>query len=73
MKNILIGISMLVLAFYLLWEQGVQQQELIDNSIFADENTSNGFQGETRISAQSHPSSFPESVTDQNRSLSDIP
>lgn len=64
---------MLVLAFYLLWEQGVQQQELIDNSIFADENTSNGFQGETRISAQSHPSSFPESVTDQNRSLSDIP
>lgn len=64
---------MLVLAFYLLWEQGVQQQELIDNSIVADENASNGFQGETRISAQSNPSSFSEPVADQNRSLSDIP
>lgn len=64
---------MLVLAFYLLWEQGVQQQEFIDNSIVADENASNGFQGETRISAQSNPSSFSEPVAEQNRSLSDIP
>lgn len=64
---------MLVLAFYLLWEQGVQQQEFIDNSIVTDENASNGFQGETRISAQSNPSSFSEPVAEQNRSLSDIP
>lgn len=64
---------MLVLAFYLLWEQGVQQQEFIDNSIVADENASNGFQGETRISAQSNPTSFSEPVAEQNRSLSEIP
>ncbi|WP_407677464.1 YidC/Oxa1 family insertase periplasmic-domain containing protein [Candidatus Seribacter sulfatis] len=73
MKNILIGISMLVLAFYLLWEQGMQQQDLIDNSIVADENASSRNQGETRISAQFDPSSFSEPVADQNRSLSDIP
>lgn len=62
MKNILIGISMLVLAFYLLWEQGMQQQDLIDNSIVADENASSRNQGETRISAQFDPSSFSEPV-----------
>jgi len=73
MKNILIGISMLVLAFYLLWEQGMQQQDLIDNSIVADENASSRNQGETRISPQFDPSSFSEPVADQNRSLSDIP
>jgi len=73
MKNILIGISMLVLAFYLLWEQGMQQQDLIDNSIVADENASSRNQGETRISPQFDPSSFSELVADQNRSLSDIP
>ncbi|MDG0964169.1 MAG: YidC/Oxa1 family insertase periplasmic-domain containing protein [Opitutales bacterium] len=72
MKNILIGISMLVLAFYLLWEQGMQQQELIDNSIVADENVSIATQGETRISTQSPPSSFSDPVVDQNRSLPDI-
>ena len=64
---------MLVLAFYLLWEQGMQQQDLIDNSIVADENASSRNQGETRISAQFDPSSFSEPVADQNRSLSDIP
>ena len=37
MKNILIGISMLVLAFYLLWEQGKQQQEFLDESIVQDD------------------------------------
>jgi len=73
MKNILIGISMLVLAFYLLWEQGMQQQDLIDNSIVTDENASSRNQGETRISPQFDPSSFSEPVADQNRSLSDIP
>jgi len=64
---------MLVLAFYLLWEQGMQQQDLIDNSIVADENASSRNQGETRISPQFDPSSFSEPVADQNRSLSDIP
>ena len=64
---------MLVLAFYLLWEQGMQQQDLIDNSIVADENASSRNQGETRISPQFDPSSFSELVADQNRSLSDIP
>jgi YidC/Oxa1 family membrane protein insertase len=73
MKNILIGISMLVLAFYLLWEQGMQQQDFIDNSIVADENASSRTQGETRISPQSDPYSFSEPVADQNRSLSDTP
>ena len=63
---------MLVLAFYLLWEQGMQQQELIDNSIVADENVSIATQGETRISTQSPPSSFSDPVVDQNRSLPDI-
>ena len=64
---------MLVLAFYLLWEQGMQQQDLIDNSIVTDENASSRNQGETRISPQFDPSSFSEPVADQNRSLSDIP
>lgn len=64
---------MLVLAFYLLWEQGMQQQDLIDNSIVTDENASSRNQGETRISPQFDPSSFSELVADQNRSLSDIP
>jgi YidC/Oxa1 family membrane protein insertase len=73
MKNILIGISMLVLAFYLLWEQGMKQQDFIDNSIVADENASSRTQGETRISPQSDPYSFSEPVADQNRSLSDTP
>jgi len=73
MKNILIGISMLVLAFYLLWEQGMQQQDFIDNSIVADENASSRTQGETRTSPQSDPYSFSEPVADQNRSLSDTP
>jgi YidC/Oxa1 family membrane protein insertase len=73
MKNILIGISMLVLAFYLLWEQGMQQQDLIDNSIVADENASSRTQGEARTSPQSDPYSFSEPVADQNRSLSDTP
>jgi YidC/Oxa1 family membrane protein insertase len=73
MKNILIGISMLVLAFYLLWEQGMQQQDFIDNSIVADENASSRTQGEARTSPQSDPYSFSEPVADQNRSLSDTP
>ena len=64
---------MLVLAFYLLWEQGMQQQDFIDNSIVADENASSRTQGETRISPQSDPYSFSEPVADQNRSLSDTP
>jgi YidC/Oxa1 family membrane protein insertase len=34
MKNIFIGISMLVLAFYLLFQQTQQQQELIDKNRF---------------------------------------
>ncbi|MBT7405863.1 MAG: membrane protein insertase YidC [Opitutae bacterium] len=73
MKNILIGISMLVLAFYLLWEQGMKQQDFIDNSIVADENASSRTQGEARTSPQSDPYSFSEPVADQNRSLSDTP
>jgi len=64
---------MLVLAFYLLWEQGMKQQDFIDNSIVADENASSRTQGETRISPQSDPYSFSEPVADQNRSLSDTP
>lgn len=64
---------MLVLAFYLLWEQGMQQQDLIDNSIVADENASSRTQGEARTSPQSDPYSFSEPVADQNRSLSDTP
>ena len=32
MKNILIGIGMLVLAFYMLWEQGKQQQEFLEQN-----------------------------------------
>ena len=64
---------MLVLAFYLLWEQGMQQQDFIDNSIVADENASSRTQGETRTSPQSDPYSFSEPVADQNRSLSDTP
>ena len=64
---------MLVLAFYLLWEQGMKQQDFIDNSIVADENASSTTQGETRISPQSDPYSFSEPVADQNRSLSDTP
>jgi len=64
---------MLVLAFYLLWEQGMKQQDFIDNSIVVDENASSRTQGETRISPQSDPYSFSEPVADQNRSLSDTP
>lgn len=64
---------MLVLAFYLLWEQGMQQQDFIDNSIVADENASSRTQGEARTSPQSDPYSFSEPVADQNRSLSDTP
>ena len=64
---------MLVLAFYLLWEQGMQQQDFIDNSLVADENASSRTQGETRISPHSDPSYFSEPVADQNRSVSDIP
>ena len=64
---------MLVLAFYLLWEQGMKQQDFIDNSIVADENASSRTQGETRTSPQSDPYSFSEPVADQNRSLSDTP
>lgn len=64
---------MLVLAFYLLWEQGMKQQDFIDNSIVADENASSRTQGEARTSPQSDPYSFSEPVADQNRSLSDTP
>ena len=64
---------MLVLAFYLLWEQGMQQQDFIDNSIVADENASSRTQGEALTSPQSDPYSFSEPVADQNRSLSDTP
>jgi YidC/Oxa1 family membrane protein insertase len=37
MKNIFIGISMLVLAFYLLFQQTQQQQELIDKNRFENQ------------------------------------
>ena len=50
MKNILIGISMLLLAFFLLWEQGQQQQELIDQARSSDENFQENFY-ESNISA----------------------
>jgi hypothetical protein len=32
MKNILIGVGMLVLAFYMLWEQGKKQQEYMEEN-----------------------------------------
>ena len=47
MKNIFIGISMLVLAFYLLFQQTQQQQELIEKNRF--ENPGDGTSGNYRF------------------------
>ena len=37
MKNILIGVGMLILAFYMLWEQGKQSQEFLEQNRLADD------------------------------------
>lgn len=74
MKNILIGASMLVLAFYLLWEQGKQQQELIGDRVVADENP-NKISGESSraFSEFNSSSSFQTPATDQNLSQTTFP
>ena len=74
MKNILIGASMLVLAFYLLWEQGTQQQELIGDRVVADENP-NKISGESSraFSEFNSSSSFQTPATDQNLSQTTFP
>ena len=74
MKNILIGASMLVLAFYLLWEQGKQQQELIGDRVVADENP-NKISGESSraFSVFNSSSSFQTPATDQNLSQTTFP
>ena len=72
MKNILIGASMLVLAFYLLWEQGKQQQELIGDRVVADENP-NKISGESSRAFSEFNSSFQTPATDQNLSQTTFP
>ncbi|MGY8712440.1 MAG: YidC/Oxa1 family insertase periplasmic-domain containing protein [Verrucomicrobiia bacterium] len=72
MKNILIGASMLVLAFYLLWEQGTQQQELIGDRVVADENP-NKISGESSRAFSEFNSSFQTPATDQNLSQTTFP
>ena len=73
MKNILIGIGMLVLAFYLLWEQGKQQQDFAEKRrTLADENGSivNNDSGIDFPTANGIASTAP-GVSDQNLSQSD--
>ena len=72
MKNILIGASMLVLAFYLLWEQGKQQQELMGDRVVADENP-NKISGESSRTFSELNSSFQNPTTDQNLSQTYLP
>ena len=72
MKNILIGASILVLAFYLLWEQGKQQQELIGDRVVADENP-NKISGESSRAFSEFNSSFQTPATDQNLSQTTFP
>jgi YidC/Oxa1 family membrane protein insertase len=72
MKNILIGASILVLAFYLLWEQGTQQQELIGDRVVADENP-NKISGESSRAFSEFNSSFQTPATDQNLSQTTFP
>ena len=72
MKNILIGVSMLALAIYLLWEQGKQQQELIGDRIVADEN-SNKISDESSRTFSELNSSFQTPTTDQNLSQASFP
>ena len=73
MKNILIGVGMLVLAFYLLWEQGKQQQDFAEKRrTLADENGSivNNDSGIDFPTANGIASTAP-GVSDQNLSQSD--
>ena len=49
MKNILIGVGMLILAFYILWEQGKQQQENLEQSRSIDRTSIEDFNGSDRI------------------------
>lgn len=72
MKNILIGASMLVLAFYLLWEQGKQQQELMGDRVVADENP-NKISDESSRTFSELNSSFQNPTTDQNLSQTSFP
>jgi len=72
MKNILIGVSMLALAIYLLWEQGKQQQELLGDRIVADEN-SNKISDESSRTFSELNSSFQTPTTDQNLSQASFP
>jgi hypothetical protein len=73
MKNILIGVGMLVLAFYLLWEQGKQQQDFAEKrKSLADQNGSmeNEDPGIDSSNFNGIASTTP-SVSDQNYSQSD--
>ena len=63
---------MLVLAFYLLWEQGTQQQELIGDRVVADENP-NKISGESSRAFSEFNSSFQTPATDQNLSQTTFP
>ena len=73
MKNILIGISMLVLAFFLLWEQGQQQQEFIEQARSSDENFKENF-NESNISTHAfEPPSNSEIENDRNASQTVLP
>ena len=73
MKNILIGIGMLVLAFYLLWIQGKQQQELADNRNLADLNVSGEYGESINQFSDFNVSSPPAlQVSDQNSSLAEL-
>ena len=63
---------MLVLAFYLLWEQGKQQQELMGDRVVADENP-NKISDESSRTFSELNSSFQTPTTDQNLSQTSFP
>ena len=65
---------MLVLAFYLLWEQGKQQQELIGDRVVADENPNKISDESSRAFSEfNSSSSFQTPATDQNLSQTTFP
>ncbi len=75
MKNIIIGIGMLILAFYLLWYQGKQQQELYEQQNAEEISSRSSF-----VSEQNQNSSFeitpainPEISDDENSTSAQLP
>ena len=64
---------MLLLAFFLLWEQGQQQQEFIEQARSSDENFKENF-NESNISTHAfEPPSNSEIETDRNASQTVLP